>query len=457
MSSSLEEAIADRSAGIVIWGAGYTGLGTASAVLEAGFRCRLIDTNTSVLNSVRSHGTSLRARRQVPTVPLEAIRSGRLELASDHDAGSTTDWPIHVICVNTESAGEADPGSLRAVLSGITAGHSGVRLISIESTIVPSWLDDWILPMCASYPSAGAGIELGCAPRRDWLLSPGLTLQSIPRVVGGTSPRAARALVQLYETICDRVLAASDARTAALVKVIENALRLVDLALVNELVVSMTGSNVREALELAGTKWNVPEYYPSLGVGGYCVPLSAEYLLQDSAMLANGSSLIRAARLANQRHFAEISGMLSSFVGTRVAILGLSYAPDVFMVNGSTSLAIAEHLRRQGHQVFVHDPLLDPAEIDASSGFFPFEYPSGLGSMDAVIVATPHTQYLDLPQRLAECSNPPLIIDNFGTFKVAAAAAGLRYLSVGDGSEEWTIQSKITPAAEIDLDVNVRR
>ena len=69
---------------------------------------------------------------------------------------------------------------------------------------------------------------------------------------------------------------------AELVKSIENCYRHVEINLANELSLAFPDKNMREVLNLVGTKWNMNTYYPGFGTGGYCIPLSSKYVIGGS-------------------------------------------------------------------------------------------------------------------------------------------------------------------------------
>ena len=64
-------------------------------------------------------------------------------------------------------------------------------------------------------------------------------------------------------------------------KSVENAFRQMDITLANQLSLAYPKENIREVLKLVGTKWNVNTYFPGFGTGGYCIPLSSQYVLNQ--------------------------------------------------------------------------------------------------------------------------------------------------------------------------------
>ena len=53
-----------------------------------------------------------------------------------------------------------------------------------------------------------------------------------------------------------------------------------EITLANQLSIAYPKENMREVLQLVGTKWNIGTFFPGFGTGGYCIPLSSQYVVQ---------------------------------------------------------------------------------------------------------------------------------------------------------------------------------
>ena len=87
-------------------------------------------------------------------------------------------------------------------------------------------------------------------------------------------------LVRLYAPVCNTVQPAMDAQHAAFTKVIENVIRYQGITFGNALALAFPQFDMRHILRLASTKWNIPYYFPSLGIGGHCIPLAPQYVVE---------------------------------------------------------------------------------------------------------------------------------------------------------------------------------
>jgi UDPglucose 6-dehydrogenase len=84
--------------------------------------------------------------------------------------------------------------------------------------------------------------------------------------------------------------------------------------------------------------------------------------------------------------------------GETVAILGMAYRPDTYIVEESAGLHLAQELKRRGCQILVHDYHATPG---TSPSLIEFEYLSTPEAMPknvkAVVICCPAPQYSDLP------------------------------------------------------------
>ena len=147
---------------------------------------------------------------------------------------------------------------------------------------------------------------MGAAPRRDWFSGGEHTLENLPRIVGGNDEETTGLLISLYEMVCDEVVPARDAYHAAFTKVIENLLRFQGLALANSLALASPGYDMTHVLKLASTKWNIPLYHPSMGIGGHCIPLAPRYALAEGGLDNPYLAPVRDAVAFNDGFFSRL-------------------------------------------------------------------------------------------------------------------------------------------------------
>ena len=79
---------------------------------------------------------------------------------------------------------------------------------------------------------------------------------------------------------------------------------------------------------------------------------------------------------------------------TRVAILGLAFKENVCDIRNSKAVDIIRELEEYGVQTRVHDPLVSAEDAEREYGIR-LSSMDDLGDSDAVVVAVPHSAFLD--------------------------------------------------------------
>jgi nucleotide sugar dehydrogenase len=360
---------------------------------------------------------------------------------------ATTDWrdlrnhkvAVHLIAVPTERGAEPSSAALADVMPLIcqlireSSLDGLVPLVVIESTIQPTWIDTVILPALHAYGfQPGVDVHVGAAPRRDWFSGGEHTLATLPRIVGGMTEEATDILADLYSLVCQTVVPARDAYHAAFTKVIENLLRFQGLALANGLSLAFPGYDMTHVFELAGTKWNIPLYHPSLGIGGHCIPLAPQYALAEGGWTNEYLEPVRHAVTFNEGYFsllyrARLKSLLEHC--RSIVILGLAYTPDAKMHKLSPALDALECLK-ETPRLRLHDPYYSDQEIEDICGVTTLSFPNDLADCDGIVLVTAHSPYR--AEAVESFIRPgTVIVDNFGTWRDRRFANGVRYFEVG--------------------------
>ena len=148
------------------------------------------------------------------------------------------------------------------------------------------------------------------------------------RIIGGISGECAKAGARLYSSFVSGKLHLTNARTAELVKLVENAFRDVNIAFANELsiICDQLHINVWEAISLANHHPRVNILRPGPGVGGHCIAVDPWFVI---SAVGSGARLMRTARDVNDsmpaRVVARVKAAAVRFRQPKIACLGLSY------------------------------------------------------------------------------------------------------------------------------------
>ncbi len=409
MTNNLYERTVGGRAAVTVWGAGYIGLSSSLAFAQAGFKVTTFDPNDVLVAGLRRGDVPFVGFERWCSIPIDEV--GGLVDFTAQMSDSVLGADIHVVCVGTDVGRSPERRSLFDVAASIGCAPVGQeRLVVIESTVSPSWLEEFALVAAGDSPPDQ--VMFGCAPRRDWFVDESLNLGSLPRVVGGSTPQATELVAALYRTVSNEVLPASSWVQASLVKVIENSHRFLSIVFANQLAAAYADIDTAEALRLASTKWNMPLVQPSIGIGGYCIPTAPRYLLDENRRLPMLNSAIE----WDGEHATRIaSRIIETHRPDRIAILGVSYAPNLRVDRVSPSIELARALAEDGVAVEIHDPYYEPDEIAALCRLPVLRFPDDLAAADVVLVATAHDEYVEPLSTLMSRPDPPSIIDNLGT------------------------------------------
>jgi len=416
--TSLRRALLRGDATVGVWGTGYIGYSTMANFAANGVKCVGADIDPSIVQTIND------GKVPVPNLeywlgfdPKPLVDTGMIRATLDWHELLDPKVAVHMIAIPTEKGDKPWDGALRDVMqkiAGEDARPDNPKLVVIESTLTPGKTDELVIPTLESARlKVGRDILAGVAPRRDWFISPEKNLKHLPRVLGGTTPEATKRMTDVLSIICDRLLPASDHRHAEMIKSIENAYRHVEITLANQLSLAYPNIDMTEVLRLVGTKWNIGVYHPSFGSGGYCIPLSSQYVLSGTKQ-PEKLSILKAAVETDKTQPHAVADSIVARGGKRVGILGLSYKGDLKVHILSPTLGIVQRLGERKVEVKVHDPYYSEEEIRKITGVEAFVFPTGLKEFDTIIITAGHRMYGAVPEAvlLENLHNCKLILDN---------------------------------------------
>jgi UDP-N-acetyl-D-glucosamine dehydrogenase len=405
-AQALNARLADRSARVGVIGLGYVGLPLAAATARAGFRTLGFDIDPqkpAQLNAGRSY--------------IDAVTDGALaKLISQERFWATDDFSqlrecdVVAICVPTPLTRQREPdlSFVEATVGAIALTLRPGQLIVLESTTYPGTTREVVKPLLErSGLKSGMDFFLAFSPEREDPGNAEFATQSIPKVVAGDGPAAARAVEAFYGAVVDQVVPVSSLDAAEAVKITENVFRAVNIALVNELkmVFERMGVDIWEVIEAAKTKpFGYMPFYPGPGLGGHCIPIDPFYLTWRSREFDMPTRFIELAgeiNLAMPRYVvARLEEALDRRLGkslgsAQILIVGLAYKKNVADVRESPTFRLMELLEARGAAVSFHDPHVAAIPPTREHAAFagrrstPISAET-LAAHDAVLIATDH-------------------------------------------------------------------
>ena len=368
----------DTKPSVCVVGLGYIGLPTAAIVARAGCPVLGLDVSPDVVATIN------RGAVHIEEIDLDGLVSGVVQRGLLRASSQIEPCDVFVIAVPTPFAkdGEHTPDVAHVLAAGteIAAVLKPGDLVILESTcpvgtterlrdLLAGLRPDLKLPgLAADRPD----IAIAYCPER---VLPGRILEELTnndRSIGGITPRCARKAMAFYRRFVRGECWVTDARSAEMIKLVENAYRDVNIAFANELsmIADKLGLDVWEVIRLANRHPRVDILQPGPGVGGHCIAVDPWFIVHGAP---DEARLIRAAREVNDRKIRHVLtravALLEAHPGERVACFGLAFKANIDDFRESPARFVAAGLARKfGARIKVVEPFASalPREFDGT-------------------------------------------------------------------------------------------
>lgn len=371
---------------ISIIGLGYMGLPMAALIASQGTKVIGVDINSTTVDLI-NNGQSPFHENGLDDLLLKA--KGTL-------TASTTPEPadIFIIAVPTpfnEEDKTPDMAYVETAAKNLAPVLQDGNIIILESTAPVGATEKNVRDIIESErPELKGKLHYAFCPERA---IPGNTIHEMQhndRMLGGLTDEATQKAVAFYTTFIKGDILPTSARTAELVKLVENASRDVQIAFANELshVCNTLDLDVWEVIRLANRHPRVNILQPSTGVGGHCIAVDPWFIIKGDE---TNTPLMQAARQVNDMKPHRVIEAIKAATpnGGKVAILGLAFKPDVDDLRTSPALFIAQELQKDGYEILPVEPNCDTTKP------FPelFDAPSALQKADSIAILVKHTAF----------------------------------------------------------------
>ncbi|MGF1760317.1 UDP-N-acetyl-D-mannosamine dehydrogenase [Photobacterium sagamiensis] len=388
---------------VSVIGLGYIGLPTAAVIASRGIKVTGVDVNQHAVNTINAGDIHI-VEPDLDIAVRSAVTVGMLR-------ATTTPEPAEVfmIAVPTPFIGdnhEPDLSYIKAAAKAIAPILEKGNLIILESTSpvgttekLAGWLKEARQDL--SFPQDkgdDADINVAHCPER---VLPGFVMQELisnDRVIGGLSPHCADKAASLYKTFVRGECIITNARTAEMAKLTENAFRDVNIAFANELSVicDKLKINVWELVKLANRHPRVNILNPGPGVGGHCIAVDPWFIIDRCP---DEAKIIRQARLINDAKpsyvIEQITKAADEFKRPVIACLGLAFKADIDDLRESPALQIVEELANKDiGQIIAVEPNVQaiPKKL-VEAGVEQTSLETALEKANVVVVLVDHKEF----------------------------------------------------------------
>lgn len=364
---TLEAKVRNKTARVGILGLGYVGLPLAMEFVRAGFKVVGIDDNPRKVKSLQNGHSCV---KDVPDTAIEAAMKSS-SFQATRDISVIAELDTISICVPTPLLKTKDPD-----MSYIVAACDAIQrylhpglLVILESTTCPGTTEELLAPALTKTGLVlGESIFLCFSPERVDPGNPTYHTRNIPKVIGGVTARCTALGNLFYQQAMDTVIPVRSTKVAEMVKLLENAFRLINIGLVNELALLCRRIDVDiwDVIDAAATKpFGFMPFYPGPGLGGRCIPIDPFYLVWKAKDAGFESRFIELAGQINGQMPEAVARRIQDALnerqgkalkGARIHVVGVTYKKNVDDIRDSPAIDILHLLRQRGAIITYSDP-----------------------------------------------------------------------------------------------------
>ena len=378
---------------VSVIGLGYVGLPVAVAAAKSGSKVTGIDLNELKVNDINNGISQI---EDIDNDELsDLVKNGKIKAESNYESIENAD--IVVICVPTPLLDShlPDLSYLESVANSIKGKLAVDTVLILESTVAPGTTREFLAPLLKfNFEQPEKNFKLAYSPERIDPMNKSWTIKNTPKLVSGINEESKNRAVNFYSAFIDDIVECESIEVAETAKLLENSFRFINISFINEVLIfcQKLGININEVVNAASTKpYGFMPFYPSIGIGGHCIPVDPLYLSNKAREIGTPTRFIDLADQINQEMPGYFVGRAEEKLGglktKKVLVLGVSYKPNVADVRETPVEALISGLKNKGAHVFWHDELVKEWNGEKSVALS--------SDFDLAIIATPHT-YLDL-------------------------------------------------------------
>lgn len=350
---------------IAVIGLGYIGLPTATVLASKKIRVLGVDSNPHVVDTINSGKVHI-VEPNLDNMVQDVVKDGLLKAITFPEQADAfliaVPTPFQV--ESAEKSPQPDITFVEKASKDIARVLKKGDLVILESTSpvgttrrISEWMSE--VREDLTFPHTdfeNSDIRIAHCPER---VLPGNIINELTdndRVIGGLTGKCSQLAIELYKTFAKGTFLTTNAETAELAKLTENAFRDVNIAFANELsiICESLGIDVWELIKIANHHPRVSILQPGPGVGGHCIAVDPWFIVSQSP---NESKLIREARQVNDKKpfwvieqvkLAIANELIESPNKTvkdiSIACYGLSFKANIDDLRQSPAVLIAEEI-----------------------------------------------------------------------------------------------------------------
>jgi UDP-N-acetyl-D-mannosaminuronic acid dehydrogenase len=405
-------------------GLGYIGLPTAALLASRKVKVIGVDIDQKAVDTI-NRGEIHIVEPELDIIVKAAVTAGYLRATTRPE---TADAFLIAVPTPFKDGHEPDLSYVEAAARSIASVLKKGDLVILESTSpvgttekVAAWLADHRPDLTFPHDAAEqADVNIAYCPER---VLPGKVVHELvsnDRVIGGMTQRCSERAVELYKTFVEAECICTNARTAEMCKLTENAFRDVNIAFANELsfICDKLAINVWELIKLANHHPRVNILQPGPGVGGHCIAVDPWFIVSKTPKEAR---LIHAARQVNDSKPQFVVEKVVSAAGAVgqpvIACFGLAFKPDIDDLRESPAVEVVNSIaKRNLGKILVVEPHVDrlPAALAKFECIQLATSEEAIRSSNIIVMLVSHKAFYDIPVEFLEQKS---VIDTRGVWQ----------------------------------------
>ena len=409
-SSQIQDHLKNHSLKIGVVGIGRIGLPTALCFANAGFETIGIDINEKLVNMVNSGNYPLKDEPEFDKIFENVIENKKFRAETNIEK-VVPNCDIILLSLPTPMNNQNIPDytALLTVGKNLNGLLSNGQIVIVESTVEPGFIENELLKSIEGSEKnliSGKDFHLAVCPETA---NPGEIMhdfKKLPRLVGSIDEKIRPIVSDLYTNVFGvELIPMPNCKTANAVKLTTNVFREINIGFINELslLFEKLGIDTYTVIEAAKSKYNFQPHYPGPGVGGPCLPVNAyQYLNSSKKIDVNFLKIVQDARKINEFMPQHVMDLLADafsenntpLENSTIAILGISYKPNVHDIQIAPSEEIVKLLDKKNIKLKIFDPYFKEENV--------FGYKveksitDALNGVNGAILNTAHNEFHDL-------------------------------------------------------------
>ena len=382
---------------VVTIGLGYIGLPTATLIASNEIKVLGVDIKPEVVEIINKGQIHI-VEPELDIAVKNVVSNGYLKASTKPVKAN-----VYLIVVPTpfKDNHEPDISYIESATKSIIKHLKEGDLYIIESTSPVGTTKKMESLIYAERPDLKDKIYIAYCPER---VLPGNVMYELvhnDRVIGGVNDESTIKAIEFYRKFVKGELHGTEAQTAEMCKLTENASRDVQIAFANELslICAKANINVWELIKLANKHPRVNILQPGCGVGGHCIAVDPYFII--SQFPAESKIISQAREINNYKSLwvtEKITNTIQNFENTenrkpKIAIMGLAFKPNIDDLRESPAVSIASRLKTLlvSYNIYFVEPNISTHNI-----FNITDYRKAIESADIISFLVAHKEFKNI-------------------------------------------------------------